>query len=203
VQELLDAALRQMTEQGAVVVDIRIPGFSDLISRSGVIGQEFESDLNAWLAEFGSTDFTSLEAIVATGLHDAAVDGVLTRSAAATQDPALYTAALLAREELRTAVEAAMQAQNLELLAYPPVGALPVVIGEQQPGNNCSLSANSGLPALSLPMGFTAEGLPLGIELLSAAFTDARLLALGFEFEQLTQHRRAPASTPSLLRLQR
>ncbi len=203
VQELLDAALRQMTEQGAVVVDIRIPGFSDLISRSGVIGQEFESDLNAWLAEFGSTDFTSLEAIVATGLHDAAVDGVLTRSAAATQDPALYRAALLAREELRTAVDAAMQAQNLELLAYPPVGALPVVIGEQQPGNNCSLSANSGLPALSLPMGFTAEGLPLGIELLSAAFTDARLLALGFEFEQLTQHRRAPASTPSLLRLQR
>ena len=50
---------------------------------------------------------------------------------------------------------------------------------------------------------FFAEGLPLGIELLSAAFTDARLLALGFEFEQLTQYRRAPASTPSLLRLQR
>jgi Asp-tRNA(Asn)/Glu-tRNA(Gln) amidotransferase A subunit family amidase len=203
VQDLLDAALRQMTEQGAVVVDIRIPGFSDLIARSGVIGQEFESDLNAWLTEFGSTDFTSLEAIVATGLHDAAVDGVLTRSAAATQDPALYRAALLARDELRTAVNAAMQAQNLELLAYPPVGALPVVIGEQQPGNNCSLSANSGLPALSLPMGFTANGLPLGIELLSAAFTDARLLALGYEFEQLTQYRRAPASTPSLLRLQR
>lgn len=203
VQTLLDAALAQMTEHGAVVVDIRIPNFNDLISRSGVIGQEFESDLNAWLAEFGSTDYTSLEAIVATGLHSEAVDGVLTRSAAATQDPALYSAALLAREELRAAVEAAMQAQNLELLAYPPIGALPVVIGESQAGNNCSLSAHSGLPALSLPMGFTAEGLPLGIELLGAAFTDARLLALGYEFEQHTQYRRTPASTPSLLRLER
>lgn len=203
VQALLDDALEQMTEQGAVVVDIRIANFSDLISRSGVIGQEFENDLNAWLAEFGSTEYTSLEAIVATGLHHAAVDGVLTRSAAATQDAALYRAALLAREELRAAVEAAMQAQNLELLAYPPVGALPVVIGEPQPGNNCSLSANSGLPALSLPMGFTAEALPLGIELLGAAFTDVRLVALGYEFEQLTQYRRAPASTPSLLQLER
>ncbi len=81
--------------------------------------------------------------------------------------------------------------------------ALPVVIGESQPGNNCSLSAHSGLPALSLPMGFTSEGLPLGIELLGAAFSDARLLALGYEFEQHTEYRRPPASTPSLLRLER
>ncbi|MES3008590.1 MAG: amidase family protein [Pseudomonadota bacterium] len=203
VQALQDQALAQMTEQGAVVVDVTIPNLRDLISRSGVIGQEFESDLNAWLAEFGSTDYTTLESIVATGLHHEAVDGVLTRSAAATQDPALYRAALLAREELRSAIEAAMRAQNVELLAYPPIGSLPAVIGESQPGNNCSLSAHSGLPALSVPIGFSPEGLPMGMELLSGAFTDARLLALGYEFEQLTQHRRTPSSTPALLQLER
>ena len=115
----------------------------------------------------------------------------------------LYAAALTAREELRAAIDAEMLAQDLELLAYPPIGALPVVIGAAQPGNNCSLSAHSGLPALSLPMGFSPEGLPMGIELLSGAFTDARLLALGYEFEQLTKHRRTPPSTPSLLRIDR
>ena len=203
VQVLLNEALAQMTAQGAVVVDVTIPNLRDLISRAGLIGQEFEADLNAWLAEFGSTDYTNLEAIVATGLHHDAVDGVLKRSAAGTQDPMLYAAALTAREELRAAIDAEMLAQDLELLAYPPIGALPVVIGAAQPGNNCSLSAHSGLPALSLPMGFSPEGLPMGIELLSGAFTDARLLALGYEFEQLTKHRRTPPSTPSLLRIDR
>ncbi|MDP1933033.1 MAG: amidase family protein [Gammaproteobacteria bacterium] len=198
VKAMLDDALAQMQTQGAIVVDVSIPGMSELISRSGVIGHEFEADLNAWLAEFGSTEYTSLEAIVAAGLHHEAVDTVLTRSAESEQDPVRYQASLAARAELRAAIDAAMQAQQIELLAYPPAGALPVRIGEPQPGNNCSLSANSGLPALSVPIGFSTDGLPMGIELLGAQFSDARLLALGYAYEQIAQHRRTPATTPSL-----
>jgi len=198
VKALLDDAFAQLQAAGAIVVDVTIPEMSDLISRSGVIGHEFETDLNAWLAEFGSTDYTSLEAIVAADLHHEAVDGVLTRSAESTQDPVRYQASLSARAELRAAVTAAMQAQQVEILAYPPAGALPVQIGEAQPGNNCSLSANSGLPALSIPIGFSADGLPMGMEWLGTEFSDARLLALGHAFEKLVPHRRAPATTPPL-----
>lgn len=200
VRALLDTALTQMQALGAEVVDIGIPDLSDLLSRSGLIGHEFESDLNAYLATFGAAKdpLKTLEAIVATGLYHDAVEGVLTRSAAAEQDPVQYQASLAARGELRAAIAAAMQGANVELLAYPPAGALPVKIGEQQPGNNCSLSANSGLPALSLPTGFSAEGLPVGVELLAAEFADERLLALGHAFETSAQARRAPASTPPL-----
>jgi Asp-tRNA(Asn)/Glu-tRNA(Gln) amidotransferase A subunit family amidase len=200
VRAALDAALTQMQALGAEVVDVSIPELSDLLSRSGVISHEFETDLNAWIAAFGdgSEGLQTLEAIVASGQYHEAVEGVLTRSAAAEQDRVRYQAALAARDELRTAVAAAMAAAQVEMLAYPPAGALPVTIGEAQPGNNCSLSANSGLPALSVPAGFSAEGLPVGIELLGAEFADERLVALGHAWEKAARLRRAPAATPPL-----
>lgn len=197
VREQLDAALANLAEAGAVVVEVTIPNMSELIASSGVIGQEFETDLNAYLAEFGSS--TNLEAIVATGLYDPAVAPALERSAAAQQDLAAYNKALAARADLQAAIEAAMIAADVEFLAYPPIGSLPVTIGEAQPGNNCSLSANSGLPALSLPIGFSDNGLPVGLEMLGGAFKDVRLLAAGYAVEQLEQARRAPASTPPLM----
>ena len=200
VRAALDAALTQMQALGAEVVDVSIPELSDLLSRSGVISHEFETDLNAWIAAFGdgSEGLQTLEAIVASGQFHQAVEGVLTRSAAAEQDPVRYQAALAARLELRTAIAAAMSTAGVEMLAYPPAGALPVTIGEAQPGNNCSLSANSGLPALSVPAGFSAEGLPVGIELLGAEFADERLVALGHAWEKAARLRRVPAATPPL-----
>jgi hypothetical protein len=60
------------------------------------------------------------------------------------------------------------------------------------------LSASTGFPALTVPAGFTRNGLPVGLELLGRAWSDARLLALGFSFEQSTRHRRTPVFTPPL-----
>lgn len=197
LREKLDAAFAQLAAAGAVIVEVTIPAMDELIASSGVIGQEFEEDLNAYLAEFGST--TNLEAIVATGLYDPAVALVLERSAAGQQDPAVYQAALAARAQLRAAIEATMHSFEVEFLAYPPIGAFPVAIGESQPGNNCSLSANSGLPALSVPVGFSDSGMPMGLELLGAAFNDVALLAVGYAVEQLAQARSTPASTPPLM----
>jgi hypothetical protein len=73
------------------------------------------------------------------------------------------------------------------------------VVGDPQRGSSCSLSANSGLPALSVPAGFTEDGLPIGIELVGRTLDDARLVALGYAFEQATDHRREPSSAPPLV----
>jgi aspartyl-tRNA(Asn)/glutamyl-tRNA(Gln) amidotransferase subunit A len=51
----------------------------------------------------------------------------------------------------------------------------------------------AGLPALSLPCGFTKEGLPIGLQLLSGAWAEAKLLNLGHAFERATEwHNRFP-----------
>src|SRR5690606_30102753 len=50
-----------------------------------------------------------------------------------------------------------------------------------------------GLPAVSVPCGFTAAGLPVGLQIAAAPFMEERLLALASHYERLTQwHLRKP-----------
>jgi aspartyl-tRNA(Asn)/glutamyl-tRNA(Gln) amidotransferase subunit A len=52
----------------------------------------------------------------------------------------------------------------------------------------------AGLPALSVPCGFTAEGLPVGLQIVSRAWGEFKVLNLGHAFEQATEwHSRQPA----------
>ncbi|MDO9478643.1 MAG: amidase family protein, partial [Pseudohongiella sp.] len=198
VRLLIDAALQQLVQQGAQMVDIEIPDMARLLSQSGLIGHEFETDLDAYLQQFGSPQYQSLEAIVAGGDYHEAVSGLLSRSAAGEQNAVAYEAALAARSELQQAIAATMAQQSLDVIAYPPIASLPALIGDAQPGNNCSLSGNSGFPALSIPVGFTAEGLPVGVELLGRFLSDRELLATGYAIEQLSPQRRAPLLAPGL-----
>ncbi|MEN6532301.1 MAG: amidase family protein, partial [Bryobacteraceae bacterium] len=51
----------------------------------------------------------------------------------------------------------------------------------------------AGLPALSLPCGFTAEGLPVALQAVGRAFNENMIVAFGVEFQKQTDwHRRHP-----------
>ena len=54
----------------------------------------------------------------------------------------------------------------------------------------------SGFPDLIVPAGFSTEDLPIGISFLGPAFSESRLLAIGYAFEQATKARRLPVHTP-------
>ena len=71
-------------------------------------------------------------------------------------------------------------------------------MGGNQIGSNAGLSAQTGFPAISVPAGFTPGGFPVGLELLGRPFGEPTLIALAYSFEQSTDHRRAPSSTPPL-----
>lgn len=195
----LEEALDWYAQQGAEVVEIEMPELAELIRRSGVIGHEFKPDLDHYLATFSEDEDLDLDSIVSLGLYHEAVNGVLTRSNAAQLDEQAYGEALAARSELRAAVEALMAESALDAIAYPTIRRLQVFTGEAQPGSNCSLSANSGLPALSMPVGFTTSGLPVGLELLGGFLRDAELLALAQAYESAVDSRRAPSTTPALV----
>jgi hypothetical protein len=73
------------------------------------------------------------------------------------------------------------------------------IIGQPQGGTTCTLSAVTGLPAISMPAGFTPDSLPIGVELLGRPFSDWRLVAFAYDYEQSTLPRRAPSTTPALV----
>jgi aspartyl-tRNA(Asn)/glutamyl-tRNA(Gln) amidotransferase subunit A len=55
----------------------------------------------------------------------------------------------------------------------------------------------AGLPALSIPCGFDANGLPVGLQLMGSHFSEARLLGAAHQYQLATDwHRRVPKATP-------
>ena len=88
---------------------------------------------------------------------------------------------------------------GLDALIYPSVASPPNVLGEPlASGSGNRLSPFSGFPAITVPAGFTEDGLPVGLEFLGRAYDEPTLLELTYAFEQGTLFRRPPASTPPL-----
>lgn len=199
VEGVIDESVERLVEAGVIVIDLEIPGMGELIARSGLIGHEFRNDLDSYLAEFGSEVMNSLADIVDQGLYHQAIDGALRRSRNGDFDEQAYQQAYGVRTDLRVLVEKTMADYQLDALLYPTIGALQVHVGESQPGSNCSISANSGLPAISMPAGFSSNDLPVGMELLGKFLEDTRLVSIAHQVEGLLKTRRTPVTTPPLI----
>ena len=196
---IVRAALDSMSEAGAEIIDMEIPGLDSLLLGSSLIGLEFKWDLIDYLAATPGAPVSSLQDLLDRGLYHVRLEGTLRRRAGTEEtDSAAYARALDKRAAARDAVVARMDELLLDALVYPTIRRRAARIGDPQGGSNCQLSATTGLPALSVPAGFSGLGLPTGLELLGRPLQDARLLALGFAFEQAVKPRRAPARTPPL-----
>jgi Asp-tRNA(Asn)/Glu-tRNA(Gln) amidotransferase A subunit family amidase len=125
----------------------------------------------------------------------------------ATDEPG-YLQMRLARDELIKSVLAAMADQQLDAIAYatfdypvpriPPDALTLSTLESAGPGNNRRLSPVLGFPAITVPAGFTQDGLPVGLELMGRAFAEPLLLKLAYAYQEGTRHRRPPAATPAL-----
>lgn len=74
----------------------------------------------------------------------------------------------------------------------PPGGGGPEGRGPRAFANT-SYFSYFGLPAISLPCGFTASGLPIGLQISGAAFAESTVLALAHAYERATEwHKRRP-----------
>ncbi len=102
--------------------------------------------------------------------------------------------ALKARALLQRRVAALFQ--EVDLLISPTAPRAAFCFNEAAPANTPSYMALAnlcGLPALSLPMGFDANGMPLGLQLMAAPFHDPLVLRVGKAYERATDwHERHP-----------
>ncbi|MEX2581644.1 MAG: amidase family protein [Gemmatimonadota bacterium] len=197
---IVEAALEEMRGAGAEIVEIEIPEFDELLGGTSVIDYEFKWNLLDYLAATPEAPVSSLTEIIERGLHHEALTAILTRSDRHTsRTPAGLAEALAKRERAQAAVADVLDQHGLDALAYPTLRREAALIGEPALGNNCQLSATTGMPALTLPAGFSAAGIPVGLELLGRRFADDRLVALGYAYEQAVQPRRAPPTTPALI----
>lgn len=61
-------------------------------------------------------------------------------------------------------------------------------------GSTSTIAAVAGYPHLTVPMGFD-RGMPVGLSFIGGKWDDAKILSLGYAFEQKTHARRAPGRT--------
>jgi len=91
-----------------------------------------------------------------------------------------------------------MNERDITALVYPTLRRKPAPIGEPQGGSNCQLSAATGFPAISMPAGFTSDGLPVGMDLLGQPWSEPTLLKVAYAYERAVVPRKPPKTTPPL-----
>ena len=199
--EMTDVVMRaveKLKAHGAETVDVDIDNLDELLRNSGVIGFEFNDDFSQYLEDSGAP-ISSVEKILDDGLFHVALEERFRNPYRDGESPADLPERLAGRAALAEAIERVMTEAEVDVLVYPTLRVKPRRVQEEQFGSVCQLAAQSGYPALSMPAGFTDDGVPVGIELLARPFEDEKLVAIGFDYERVAAPRVPPARTPSLI----
>jgi len=192
-----EEALRLMKSRGAVLVEADIPNIGKLNEAVSftVVLYEVLRELAMYLAKGGSSlNVRDLIAKVAGPAERGILQSQLGIDAVTAK--AYREALTVHRPKLQAAYAAYFKQRGLAALVVPttPLPARPigqdetVELGGKQVAafptyiRNTDPPSNAGLPALSVPAGL-ADGLPIGLEFVGPAGSDAKLLAIGKAFE--------------------
>jgi Asp-tRNA(Asn)/Glu-tRNA(Gln) amidotransferase A subunit family amidase len=209
VSPLFERAIADLRAQGAVIVDsLRTPTVPG--SR---VGNDFETEqaTDGYLAQHPNAPYKTLKEILLAGEVNPWRARALIEYVGRTTDEAGYGAVLRFKEAMRVAMLKLMADHQLDAVIYATYDAPPSVIAADvltnpRPndgygrGDNRGLSPTLAWPAITVPMGFSTDSLPAGLEFLGRPFTESQLLGYAYAYEQATKLRRAPGTTPALPR---
>ncbi len=210
VNAVMDRALAAITKAGATLVDLDVPELDAdrLNAQNDVQKYEYKSVMDPYLAAIPNAPNKTVDAIYASGrFHHPSLDAFL-KSAAAIKDglsEADYKVRLERDAQTIEVLKKAIHENRLEAIVYPLQKRLVVSLSElSQADRNGILASVTGFPAITVSAGFSEPtataplGLPVGMDILGEPWSEAELLSLAYSFEQATQFRRPPESTPPL-----
>ena len=209
---LLDAAVDCLRALGAVVIDpVDLPGI-DMVTEPefDALNYEFKHGINAYLkylAEFADGNCQGVPGTLAELIeyNERNAATVLARfgqeiflAAEATSgdlsDPVYLELRRAANRLAVGAVEAPTVEYGLDAifsLTANPAWLTDYVLGDHNVFGTSRPGAVTGWPTITIPFGYVA-GLPVGVSFLGPHWSEPRLLALAYAFEQATHSRRAP-----------
>lgn len=207
VRTVFEQAIAAMRAAGATIIDPARVDSLDVIQRRQQGGcNRFKADLERYFAARApNAPVKTLDDIVRSRRFHPTVEQRLRDAAQATELPE-QSAGCQSRERVRAAVRVAvtqlMDSLQLDAMIYPTWSNPPRLIGDLNTphGDNSQLfSPTTGFPSITVPMGYTRDGqLPAGVTFFGRAWAEGRLIALAYDYEQQTRHRRAPSAAPPL-----
>ncbi|MEK6688986.1 MAG: amidase, partial [Gemmatimonadota bacterium] len=94
----------------------------------------------------------------------------------------------------------ALAAQGVEAIMAPtasPAWTIDLLVGDHFIGGSSTPAAVAGYPHVTVPCGFV-QHLPVGLSFFGARWSDGRMIALAYGYEQATSHRRPPSFVETL-----
>ena len=200
VEQVFERAVQELARAGAVLVDqVAIPQVNELIAKR-THADRGGSDA-AWNHYYGKNRKKPYETM--QQLLD--IPGYRPMSEVKASLPGPDLEQLNAGEQLMFNLLKLMADHRLDAIVHRTVEHQPTFIkdGVNPPYVNVkgAIHVNTFLcyvPSVTVPAGFTTDGLPAGITFLGRPYSDAQMLRYAYAYEQATLHRRAPASTPAL-----
>lgn len=200
-QRLFAEARATFEAQGATLVEVAAPeGFAAIVGEGSGSGPEFGHDLQNYIDAYLNPAVTT-RSLLAISQSPNIVPGRATNPygtrAAVTEEAyqawagpeGTHTQQLAKGKQIMTAL---MNDQGLDAVVYPTGNPYSTI------GTNMRLSPNTGLPAVTVPMGQGIAGEAstggVNLEFLGRDFAEGPLLGLAYGFEQATHARTTPTN---------
>ena len=208
-ERVATAALDRLRDAGAVLVEVDMPGLAELNGKVSfpVALYEANVDLTRYLKRYRiALDIKGLAERIASPDVKGLFASAIVPGAKDAIPEKVYRDALAARPVLQRLYAETFRTHGIAALVFPttPLPAAPV--GDDQTTKlngadvptfptfiqNTDPGSNAGIPGLTVPIGRTATGLPVGLELDGPAGSDRRLLGIGLALEALFGRLPAP-----------
>lgn len=209
VDAVFEKNIAELKAAGAVIVDnIVIPDLKTLLAKRTADTTASDEALRLYLARNPNGPFRTREDIGKSPLLGQSVPlskkDQWVRPLTPT-DSAKFGEYLKARGQLMTNMLKVMTDNGLDAIVHKTVEHQPTLIKN---GINPPFVTQKGVPSLNtflvfvstmtVPSGFTADNLPVGITFLGRPYSEGVLLKLAYSYEQATHHRVPPKSAPEL-----
>jgi Asp-tRNA(Asn)/Glu-tRNA(Gln) amidotransferase A subunit family amidase len=206
VNKVMEAVIARIESLGATIVRFNLTEYDKLSSLVATTQFEARTVMDRYFSSLGpNAPIKSFAELIAA--KTSAVQETLESELAFREDmeSTAYKERMQNRDKLRLAVANKMAELHLDAILYPLQKILVVpTTAAAQDERNGTLSNGTGFPAVTFPGGFsnpTASaplGVPSGAELLGLDYTEAKLLAYTYAYEQAVKPRKLPMSTPAL-----
>ncbi len=199
---LLRTAMDAMRALGAEVYDVQLPDF--VSASAGAMHFEWNQYFRDFERENGSraprrcmtsSNAGSNSCLATDGIFETLLVGPVANAlvgAAVPSDPEAgpNPAILKQHADTRDYVQAFMD--DYQTGDGRPVRLDALLIRPGSSPRTCDFGSTTQMPSVVVPTGFTADGVPKGIEILARRWDEPTALGLAYDYEQATHHRRPP-----------
>jgi Asp-tRNA(Asn)/Glu-tRNA(Gln) amidotransferase A subunit family amidase len=211
VTRVFEGAVADLRRLGAEVVDL---DFDVTVQRNrpNTSCERFRYDMGEYLESLGDeAPLRDVLEVLETGQYSDYIERGLRSSQdeplgvhpADLDPPCLDFFENVGRQAYRSDLVTAMDEAGVEAVLYPTWTNPPAHIDRAQDeyrGDNSQLVAPAtGMPAITVPMGFTYDDLPAGLQILARPYAEGVLFRLAYAYEKGTRHRHPPGGFPALV----